>query len=164
MQNTYQDNLILVFSGPIDERNLQEIIAELEKWLNQMPETQKLKRKIITVSLEFMQNIILHSCEKNCTFIVKKEPELYNIIAGSWIMNEQVIFLKQEIDKINHYSEKQLSHEINEKLQNDLVENTKGAGIGLLYSKEIADGEIKIKKIDWDKIRSLVRIEANINR
>lgn len=164
MENTFQDISKITFSGLLEELVFSDLISKIEHWLNQKREKSIIKRKIIAISIEVLQNILTHGFGKYGKFTLVKGESVYSILTENWISNEKRIYLEDEIAKINNYTSEQLNNEIDRKLLIELDPNKNGAGIGLLYLKKVTNGKIRLTELKEDEGRTLISIAVEVDR
>ncbi len=131
------NQVILNFEGLIDFQTSEVLLQQVKNDLDSHPISKTLKKRIYSVMVECIENVMRHSDSKMVkgyqpSIRLEKTHELYEIVAGNIISNLKVGLLEEKLEKIVHSNEEQL-HEMYEKqIDRDAILVTDGAGLGFL--------------------------------
>lgn len=110
-----------------------------------------IKKRVFNILVEILQNIYHHyghitidnfSDEESVTFVLAKTQGDYYIIAGNYILNEEMPALKAKIDLINSLPSEKLKQVYMETLGNGVISEKGGAGLGLIEIARKSGGKL----------------------
>ncbi|MCL2086735.1 MAG: SiaB family protein kinase [Oscillospiraceae bacterium] len=152
------ENIILIYSGPIWNDGMQGIAENLKKRLEFDELPLSASQSVFSVFVEQMNNILMYSAEKQHLHLKEKEFDVskgmliigviegksYFIRSGNLVKNSGIELIKSRIDHLNTLDKQQLRKFYKEQIR---AENTnpesKGAGIGLIEIARRATGKIE---------------------
>ncbi len=132
-----RENLSIINNGPFNQESLLSLLNSLE---GQMVGSISHKKKVFYIVVEMLQNIIKHGYipgdyEQDVVpgiFLLGFTKNYYRILTGNFIENEQLISLKQKIDKVNALTKEEIDEYYNESLFNFEDSNSKKTGLGMI--------------------------------
>ncbi len=170
-----KEGMIFCYSGYFSQKILLAVGETLKQKMNADDVNINTSKKIFTVFVEQVQNIIRYSTEKieedtpndnelsYGLVVIGKEPEgKFYICCGNMIRAEDVERLKGNLEKIKHMNKDELKLAYKEKLKAGPDENSKGAGIGFLEIARKASEPIVFEFTDTDGANSFFFLQANI--
>jgi len=133
-------NIILSFKGDVTSELLTSILQIMENKMDTMQEEPKMKKKVYNVLVECLQNLYHHmddaaaeSGKKNSAiFMIGKKDNLYNIVTGNYIANENVSGMKNRLDEVNSLSKEELKDYYKQILNNGEMSLKGGGGLGMI--------------------------------
>ncbi len=138
------NNIMLSFKGDITSELMTSILQIMESRLENMGEDPKIKKKVYNVLVECLQNLYHHIDEepdiedtipngnKSAIFMIGISPSGYTIMTGNYIKTDKVSSLGQRLDKINSLEPDALKALYKEVLNNDIVSEKGGGGLGMI--------------------------------
>jgi len=128
--------IVLAYGGEIKNGVVSNVMSIIDT--NLVDETnQILKRKVLHVAIECIQNIERHSDEfvdqKNTSsFLVFKKDADYYVSFCNSICNDKIDTLKQKIDSVNALDKEELNDYYKKALRENTINEKGGAGLGLI--------------------------------
>lgn len=130
--------IILAFEGGFTQNLTKNILAMTEN--NMKNEEEVVKKKVFNVMVECLQNICKHAdeVEKPITtiqdgiFMIGKNEEGYFLVTGNFVNNDLIDSLEEKINEVNNLDKEGLKKLFKEKLQNSVLSDKGGAGLGLI--------------------------------
>jgi hypothetical protein len=151
MTQTTAENLIH-FKGLVNSEILRALLKDMDSKLEQKGEARPLIKKINSILIECLQNLIHHSEESDNgdqylpELIVNKGSEGYTIITGNLIQAENQHRLKDYIDRINSLGSDGLREYYQEVLTNGKFNAKGGAGLGFInIARKTKDNKVHYK-------------------
>lgn len=130
------NNIILIYGSIFDQEGLLSLISILD---NQMEEKVAFKKKIISLMVEMLQNIIHHGNVdreqikgSQGIFYISREENKYYLTTVNYIENHRIGILQNKIDHINKLSKDELEKFYNQRLFDFQINSNKEAGLGLI--------------------------------
>ena len=149
-----KEDLILSFKGDFSHELTRAILILTET----NRETKgKLNSKVFGVIVECLQNIYKHGADnpensnlRPGIFLIGKRANEFFIHVGNMILNTNVKELKGKIDHLNQLNEDELRAFQQKVVKTTSLSEEGNAGIGLIYTKRKAKGnlEYKFKELD----------------
>jgi hypothetical protein len=132
------EDLIVAYCGSMNGVTISEIEHEIEEKLNNLNLPKPEIKKIFFTCVELIQNQFLYSVSdegitQNNYFIISKNGKYIKIITANLIQTSQVNSIKNKIDAVNSFSDKEelKSYYLN-KLVNNKFGEKGGAGLGFI--------------------------------
>lgn len=133
-------NILLSFKGDVTSELLTSILQIMESKMDNMQEEPKMKKKVYNVLVECLQNLYHHmddtaaeSGEKrSAIFMIGKKDNLYNIVTGNYIANENVAGMKSRLDEVNALTKEELKDYYKQILNNGEMSLKGGGGLGMI--------------------------------
>jgi hypothetical protein len=164
-----KNNLKTIFHGQFGHENFKGILAMTENNLAGL-ENVKLKKTIIYVMIELMQNICFHADGKADyqgegpgMFIVAERPNGLALTTVNYINKEKSEWIKNYIHEINNLDDDQARKRFLDVLMKDHVVGDKGSGLGLLDIKIKTKNNIEVSTEHYNHELTYLVITANIN-
>jgi len=145
---------ILSYEGEINLAVLNASFDAVEKGLEQLEEPLKLRRKVYNVMVEVLQNLYQHKLDNvlpkfNQTFFsVSKEHQTYHIFAANYVKNQFVSVLQQKLNDINNMTYEQVIAEYRKVLDNGIISEKGGSGLGFLDMVRKTKNKLKYEIIE----------------
>ena len=128
--------IVLAYGGEIKNGVVSNVISILDNSLE--TETNlSLKRRVLQVVVECIQNIERHSSEfveaqSKSSFLVFKKENDYVVSFCNKISNDNITNLTQKIEKINALTKDELTSYYKSSLRDNTISDKGGAGLGLI--------------------------------
>jgi len=154
-KNMHQDNLEYTYRGHFSTSITDNILSLAETNLDESKDKLKIRKRVYFIMVEGLQNITRHQetseneVEEPGLFVIQRKKNSYYITTGNLIKSENIIRLKNQLDKINSLNANELKEYYREILNSRSFSNKGGAGLGLI---EIARKSGKKLLFDFDRI------------
>jgi hypothetical protein len=164
-----KNNLKTIFHGQFGHENFKGILAMTENNLAGL-ENVKLKKTIIYVMIELMQNICFHADGKADyqgegpgMFIVTDRAEGLALTTVNYLLKSKSEWIINYINEINQLDDTQARKRFLDILMQEHVKGDKGSGLGLLDIKIKTKNKIEVSTEVYSDELSYLVITANIN-
>jgi len=139
-EDMQKNNLNYIYRGVFTQSITDNILLLTEASLNSADEDSKIKKRIFTILVEGLQNVTRHQeidVEKDIPsqssiFIIQNQGDKYYITTGNPILKESIPILTRQLDKINSLDADALKVFYKEVLNDNIISNKGGAGLGLI--------------------------------
>lgn len=134
---------IIYYKGNIDPELISEVLDEVEKKLIITKEQLKLRKKVINVLVESLQNLYHHAdkvpedfedqtSDKFGVFTIIRVENGFKIITGNFILKDNISRLEEKINKINRSSHDEITELYKFILNHQRISAKGGGGLGLV--------------------------------
>jgi hypothetical protein len=162
------NSIMLIYSAVFDQDSLLSLISIMK---NRMDSALNSKKKIISIMVEMLQNIIHHgnvtvSGISGCQgiFYIALNNGKYCLTTVNYVKETDREVLKQKIDYINFLSDEEREEYYNERLFDfDSDESFKEGGLGLIEIRNKSKNPLEYQFFDAEDGYSLFKITARIN-
>ncbi|HMJ68737.1 MAG TPA: SiaB family protein kinase [Cyclobacteriaceae bacterium] len=140
-------NLIVnCVEGDFTPETMKSIVGMAERRLELEGEKLSVKKKVINVMVEVLQNVARHSDNdySGATFLVGHEHNQYSVMSGNRVRNENLPALERALSHINSLDKDGLKDLYQETIRNPTNSDKDGAGLGLVEMAR-KSGE----KLEW---------------
>ncbi len=136
-----RNNILLSFKGDVTSDLLTSILQIMESKMDNLQEDSKTKKKVYNVLVECLQNLYHHmddtatdtaEGQRSAIFMIGKMDNMYNVITGNYIYNENVPGLKKRLDDVNSLSKEELKEYYKQILNNGEMSLKGGGGLGMI--------------------------------
>ena len=139
-EDMQRNNLNYIYRGFFTQSITDSIILLTEASMNNVVEDSKFKKRVFTILVEGLQNVTRHqeidgkeaSPNQSGIFIIQTQGERYYITTGNPILKANIPSLTRQLDKINGMSPDELKIFYKEVLNDNVISNKGGAGLGLI--------------------------------
>lgn len=135
----HDDEIILSFNGGFTSDLLTSLIQVAESKLEKINTEPKIKKKILNVLVECLQNVYhhldedsVHHIDNSAILMIGREKDDYVIMTGNHLATDKVENLKQRIDTINLMSKDEIKELYRDILNNEQISDKGGAGLGMV--------------------------------
>jgi hypothetical protein len=134
------DNQVLIsFFGHFSQDTINRLLEQLEAHLNRLNETKRTTKRIFSIVVEGLQNILLHGRltlddHRLGFFTFAKKTEGYNIYFGNLINEVDHSRMENEFIKINNFTALELKEYYKKILFEGTISSKGGAGLGLIIT------------------------------
>lgn len=145
------DEVLLDHVGEVTKDHLLEILPRLESILEDHKVSKLLKKRVVYLSIESLQNLQLHGyCGKkgedlHPEFIFSKGAGTFNIIIGNIVEEQEALILEDKLNKINSLDEEELAYLFGVVIKQSVVRMSSkgGAGLGLIDMRKKSTRKLK---------------------
>lgn len=160
--------VIFSFQGHISEQLLVSVLEVMEKNFTELESETKIKKKVINVLVECIQNLYHHKKDLEneispvILLVVKKDDGFY-IQTGNYIEHEKSSALKSRIDTINSLSKEELKNYYQNELNQSTFSEKGTAGLGLIDIARKSGNKLEYEFLDIDEEFSFFSLNVKIN-
>lgn len=162
------NSIQLIYSAVFDQDSLLSLISIMKTRMN---ETLNSRKKIISLMVEMLQNIIHHgnvtiNGVSGCQgiFYISMVDDKYVLTTINYIKKTNVESLKQKLDYINSLDEEGRENFYNERLFDFKGNTNKEAGLGLIEMRNKSRNPLGYEFMEADSEYALFKISTSINR
>jgi len=161
------NSILLIYSAVFDQDSLLSLVSIMK---NRMDGTAHSRKKIVSLMVEMLQNIIHHGDmieqdKKGAQgiFYISIRDNKYVLTTINYIKNDKIEALKEKIDYINSLNDKEREEFYNSRLFDFRICTNKEAGLGLIEMRQKSKNilEYEFSKAEGDY--SLFKISSCIN-
>lgn len=135
-----EEHVILSFKGVVTDQLLTSVLQIMEGKMELMSEPPKLRKKVINVLVECLQNIYHHAyvselenIEKRAALVmISNNKGVFRIRTGNYIMNNKVEDLKLKLEKINRMDKDELRRFYQDNLDATMMSDKIIEGFGMI--------------------------------
>ncbi|MGF1534241.1 MAG: SiaB family protein kinase [Bernardetiaceae bacterium] len=141
MANNYSASIpgevMLSFSGRGSEEQFARLLEDTDEWLHKVSIRGKLRKKLYHIAVEALQNMHHHAEQthhpEDMLFALGKESEdVYWIVTGNYVIDNQVEKLTRHLEHVNHTSADELKRLYRDRLSCGEISDKGGAGLGII--------------------------------
>jgi len=169
--NLFNQNILMSYKGPIDERIMAVIGDNIDFLLEENPQAGK---KIFKIFMELAQNVWLYSVEKSklsCektigtgTMVIGEFGNFYTFVTGNIVNNEDIIPVVERCEIINSLDRESLREYKREQRKLAKKDNKAGGNIGLIQVALTAEGPLDIELTPVDEETSFFSIAVKVEK
>ena len=161
------NSILLIYSAIFDQDSLLSLVSIMK---NRVDGTANIKKKIVSLMVEMLQNIIHHG-EQNIEgyngsqgiFYISERNHKYYLTTINYIDNSKIPALREKIDHINSLDDKGRERFYNSRLFDFKSVTNKEAGLGLIEMRQKSKNPIEYDFTALDDKYSLFKISTSIN-
>ncbi len=128
-----KDNLEYTYRGDFTTAITDTILTLAESNLANAETQRKIRKKVYFIMVEGLQNMTRHQLENHPgIFVMQRKKHGYFITTGNVIKNDEEQMLGEMIDKINAMDRAELKEYARKVLDNHVMSDKGGAGLGLI--------------------------------
>ena len=132
--------LILAFQGDFTQETTRSLLTMAGRRLDCAGEEAGVKRKVINIAVEALQNIVKHSNalvdgvmkSHAAIFLIGRDDHRYSVMSGNPVRTSTISKLKQNLKKINTLDKEELRQLYKAIIKNTTISEKGGAGLGFV--------------------------------
>ncbi len=169
--NLFNQNILMSYKGPIDERVMSVIGDNIDVLLKDNPEASK---KIFKIFMELAQNVWLYSTEKSRlsndktigtgTIVIGEFGNYFTFITGNVVSNEDILPVVEKCEIINSLDRESLREYKREQRRLAKHSDKSGGNIGLIQVALTAEGPLDIELTPVDDTTSFFSIAVKVDK
>lgn len=148
-----KDHIVLVRKGDFSQESILPLFKLFESNLQIKKEDLVFKKKSLYILIELLENMNRHAVEfkgsKEGVFIVALENGVYTMKTGNFVEKSKAIILKKHLESLINLDKDGLSKRYKEQILDVTVNDSQGAGIGIIEMMRQSDGDINF---EFDKV------------
>ncbi len=163
--------LVLSYKGSIHAHILTDLLAITEKKLATNAFDAQLKKKVLHILIELIQNLY-HNCEENkadqnfvkdvCIILVKKKQS-YGVYTGNYMLNSKVKMLKHKLNQVNAMDGDDLRQSYRDRLDKGTITDRGRAGLGLMDMARKSGNQLEYGFTTFNEHYSFFSLKVNVN-
>ncbi len=164
-----ENKVKLFFHGRFEHESLKGLIAMVEGSIGKSVGSA-LKKTIVAVMIEMLQNICYHgvdkedaSADKPGLILICEDDIKYSIITGNYIDNNAIEKFVKHVEHINSLKEEDLGKLFNEVILRENKIGELGAGLGLIDLRFKTKNKIETSILPHSSNRSFLIVKTHIN-
>ena len=168
-ENDVKGDKIFSYKGVPTADSIHFILQFIEAKLNLIERNQKVKRKIINILVEVLQNI-LHNLDEfvnldfnSFVFLLFRREHSFFLVAGNYIHREKAGLLMDRIQNYRSLSRNELREAYRKVLGNSTFSRSGRAGLGLMDIIRKSGGNLEHHLIPVDDAHDFFLLEITIN-
>jgi len=139
------DEVLLIREGLITKSDILHILPEMETLLDKYNTGKIIKRKIVNIAIESLQNLQIHAFldgsdlySQKPLFVVSKKRNDFFISIGNLVSNKEIPYLKDKLVKLNSLKDDEVKYLYSVIMKQTFVKfsDKGGAGLGLVDMKK----------------------------
>jgi hypothetical protein len=144
---TSKGGVLLTYAGELDNETIEHLLALSEQAVNHTGGKQKLRRRVGSVLIECLQNVIHHgwpetSGKTSLYLTLELTPFGYQIQCGNVVDLTMSASLREKLAALNNMSHEELRKAYVETLCEGEVSEAGGAGLGLISMAKKTKGPL----------------------
>lgn len=166
---------MLNYQGKISGSDVSRILDQVEEQFAQMHTSAQVKRKLLNVLIESVQNVFHHSSSQpnplpglhpseEPTVMVVEQQRQYVVVTGNRIPKEKALALAARIERINLMSREELNQTYRNTLITRAKTSTTGAGVGIIDIARRSGSPIEFTLQEVDDHNMYLRMEVKVQR
>ena len=162
-------NLIFSYRGNPSAERIQLLVELVEKKLIYQETNRTILKRVLNILVEVLQNVFKHREDfvvvdyRSFNFYLLKYPDHYCIVSGNYIKKENVIALKEKLNKYISFSDVELDATYKNVLLSGNLNINGGAGLGLMDIMRKSARNISYEVVPVDKGISFFLIEVKLS-
>lgn len=148
------ENISMIYKGDFSGESIMPVIQMLKANISGKIKGIDVKRKVVTMMVELLQNISIHGKKDNGfregIFVFGEQDNKYFIGAGNLIDKNKVPALKKYLTELNNMAKDELLIAYKEKISQEIKDASTRAGLGLIDLAMDSDSKIQFAFNDVD--------------
>ena len=148
-----ENDVFFTYDGDIASGQINVILENVEKKIAEASDSNKLKRKILNVMVEGLQNLFHHSDDvpedltdvlgvRYGMVVIIKKDDGFRLTFANFISSDKEKYLTEKIEKINSMSEDELKEMYKFILNYQKLSSKGGGGLGLIDMARKSDKKL----------------------
>ncbi len=166
-----KENLSYIYRGVFSQSITDSILSLTESNLEKQGEDSKTKKRVFTIMVEGLQNITRHQESDNQAyinemgiFIIQDLNSRYYITTGNPILKKNIPNLTAQLNKINSLDEEELKQYYKNVLNDNIISNKGGAGLGLIEMARKSGNKLVFDFVDLNDDYSYFYLNTEISQ
>lgn len=130
-----EEHAFLVFKGDVNAELISSVFVNLDDKLRKMKERPGLRKKVVHISVEALQNLYHHIDDyggHSSMFSIGKMENFYFIVTGNFVKEDNLEKLTSHLEHIKYLSKEELQSLYLDVLTNTGFSEKGGAGLGMI--------------------------------
>jgi len=168
------NDVFFTYEGNIASGEINSILEKIEESLLRVSDSNKLKRKILNIMVEGLQNLFHHSDDvpedltdqlgkKYGMVVIKKVDEGFQLTFGNFVSSDKEKYLTEKILKINSMSEDELKEMYKFILNYQKLSSKGGGGLGLIDMARKSDKKLEYRFYPYNEDYCFYRLDIFVS-
>ncbi|MFT4659821.1 MAG: hypothetical protein ACI8XB_000071 [Patiriisocius sp.] len=163
------EKIMLSFKGDLSNDLITAIVEVVENKIVSFNAELKIKKKVINVLIECLQNLYHHNKEAEANLdpsimvLIAKNKDGYSVFTGNNIQNSNIEKLKARLEEISDLSTQELKILYQQKLANGQFSEKGGGGLGIIDIARKSKSKLEYGFASIDESSSFFSLNVNIN-
>ena len=168
------NDVFFAYHGDIASGQINTILEKVERNLVEISAGVKIKKKILNIMVEGLQNLFHHSDDvpedlvdtlgqRYGMMVITKNDDGYQLTAGNFILSDKEKFLTEKIEKINSLSEEDLKEMYKFILNYQKLSAKGGGGLGLIDMARKSDRKLAYRFYPYNEKYSFYRLDIFVS-
>lgn len=162
-------DIVVDHFGEFTQDFVNSLTESVEEIMRERGDKKGTIKRMFNILVEALQNVRIHG-EKDVNgkqiafLLVAGDDDKYNVILSNLVKKDNVDGLLGRIDRLNEMDDVQVKEEYMSVLDNGIISNKGGAGLGFITMKMKSKNEIGTKVHELDSALSLMEFHITIAR
>jgi len=168
------NDVFFAYQGDIASGQINSILEEVEEKFVEISASVKIKKKILNIMVEGLQNLFHHSDnvpedlidvlgQRFGMVIITKNGDDYRLTVGNFITSDKEKYLSEKIEKINSMSEESLKEMYKFILNFQKLSSKGGGGLGLIDMARKSDKKLEYWFYPYNEKYSFYRLDIFVS-
>ena len=171
-----QRQVIINYEGSFKFDTIEKLLSATKADLTAKETNIKTKKRVLNIMVECLENIYKHAekiineshfnkedFNKFYKFVLEKEDNNFYITAANPILNKNVEVIKNKIEEANSLDKEQLKELYASKINNSMISERGGAGLGIIDIALKSENKIKYTFTKIDDFFSYYELKIKVN-
>jgi hypothetical protein len=160
--------------GNVASNQINSILEEVEERLVEVSISLKVRKKILNIMVESLQNLFHHSDDvpedlvetlgkRYGIVVVSRKDDDFLLTVGNFVMTDKVKFLTEKIEKINSLSEIELKEMYKYILNYQKLSSKGGGGLGLIDMARKSDKKLEYRFYPYNEKYFFYRLDIFVS-
>ncbi len=167
-QKLMRNNILLILNSYFSQESLINLLSVIDRQMDSMP---SIKKRICSIMVEMIQNVIKHSDDYESTedgkagmFYISEKDDVYTLHSGNYISKEKLARLSDSIKNVNDLNNNELEKEYSIKLSKTNIENAGQFGLGIINIRIQSQSKIELDIFDVNADLSFCVLHTDIQK
>jgi hypothetical protein len=162
------------FAGDVASGQINSILEDVEKKLVEVSISLKVRKKILNIMVESLQNLFHHSDnvpeelvktlgKRYEMVVVTRKGNDFVLTAGNFVSSDKVKFLTEKIEKINSLSDVELKEMYKYILNYQKLSSKGGGGLGLIDMARKSDKKLEYRFYPYNEKHYFYRLDIFVS-
>ena len=142
------DSVLVSYKGAVTEDLITNLLHYLDLKFLQLKASSRIKRKIISVLVEALENIFWHGHQTegkpDSEVSVYEENGAFLVVTGNRVEAKKALELKDRIDLLNTLSSEELNANYRHILEHKIKSSPNGSGVGMIDMLRRSGNQIQL--------------------
>jgi len=168
------NDVFFAYQGDIASSQITSVLEEIEGKLVEIDAGVKVKKKILNISVEALQNLFHHSDDvpedlvdklgqQYGMLVISKKGDDFRLTVGNFVTSDKEKFLTEKIEKINSLSEEDLKEMYKFILNYQKLSSKGGGGLGLIDMARKSDKKLAYRFYPYNEKYCFYRLDIFIS-
>jgi hypothetical protein len=168
------NDVFYTFAGNIASGQINTILEEIEEKLVEASISVKVRKKILNIMVESLQNLFHHSDDvpddlvetlgkRYGMVVITRKSDDFLLTVGNFVSSDKVKFLTEKVEKINSLSESELKEMYKYILNYQKLSSKGGGGLGLIDMARKSDKKLAYRFYPYNENYFFYRLDIFVS-